>query len=515
MFKTFITTSLLLAFSFSLAEAATVSEITQFTFDLDGRTINIGTDNKDNFIAVYDEFSNAESIYVVFGTTSIAGTAWMTPVRLSAGDEPGGARSSDVAMDQTSTGLAIWVEGNGGTFTVETSSYSGGTWTPIAPPLDSSPSDDLISVSVAMNGTGKGVAGWMNNDSTEARASFFNAGVWSPFQVIGTGNRGMEVAYSPNGTAVASWVHFDLGISNLWANYFNGTSWIGPTLLDNPGFPLFIFPPGVGIDGSGNAFVIWSTDTVGTPISVSRFNGASWSAPVLLSTNGSDMVAPNIAVDLDGTAIAVFTDSSGAQFYSKFNGSTWGPPVFIAMGLNMSGTLNIKMDDQGDALIAWASPLNQLFTALLPKNGTLQPPVFIRQATDGFIGSDGIGSGVEPALSSLSTLGSIVWSEGFIEGGSDTFGVFIAFAPTPPTNLIGGTCKNGLDRVNIISWTPSTDPTTDSYRVFRNGVLIAIVPASGPFVFFDHNRCKGPTTYSLTAVNEEGIQSAPVTVTIR
>lgn len=500
MFKTLVKTSLMLLLSLSWAEAVIVSNVTQFTTDLLSRTINIGTDNKDNFIAVFNDAG------VVYGTNSIAGTMWTLPVPLSTGDA--GICCSDVAMDQTSTGLAIWSVVDGGNYDLFTSFYSGGVWTPILTPLDSIVFFQFRP-SIAMNGMGQGIAGWNDPNVTEARASFFNAGVWSPFQVIGVGNGGMDVAYSPNGTAVASWVHFDLGISDLWANIFNGIAWIGPTLLDAAAGSF----PDVGIDANGHAFVIWRADS-DTNIKVSRFNGVSWSTPVILSSAASGFVDPKIAVDLDGTAIAVFVDISGTLFYSKFNGAAWQAPVPFANSLNDLDTLGITMDDQGDALIAWAAPGNQLFAALFPKNGVLQPPVFIRQAVR-VIGGHGGGGNLEPALSSLSTLGSIVWTEGFDEGESDSFGVFIAFAPTPPTNLVGTTCITGFDRVNIIKWTPSIDPTVVSYNVYRDDILIATVPATGPFAFFDHNRCTGvPSTYAVTAVNDLGIESTPVTITL-
>lgn len=43
----------------------------------------------------------------------------------------------------------------------------------------------------------------------------------------------------------------------------------------------------------------------------------------------------------------------------------------------------------------------------------------------------------------------------------------------------------------------------------------AIVPAMGPFVFFDHARCKGIlNTYSVVAVNAKGDESAPIMITL-
>lgn len=486
--------TLLTALSFSMADAATVSEITQFTTSGESGTIHVATDNHDNFIAAYNDRDT------VFGVFSEGGTQWSAPVQLSATGST--FDGPEVAMDQTSTGLAIFTELNAGIFTTQTSFFNNGIWTPIVTPLETS-SSILDDPSIAMNGNGKAVAAWVNLSLDEIHASLFSGGVWTPFQVIGTGNNGTKVAYSPSGIAVAAWTHFDIGISNLWANIFNGTSWIGPTLLDNT---VDSFPDD-GIDAAGNAFVIWRGDS-GTTIKVSRFNGTSWlTPPVILSTTASPR-DPHIAVDLDGTAIAVFINSPDVIMMSQFNGSSWSTPTPIASGTEV----NITMDDRGDALITWVTTLNQLFSALLPKGGTLLNPVFVRLGTRAI-------ENVDPALSSLSTLASLVWNEGVGGEEQNSFGTFIAFGPTPPTNIEGATCVvrsiSGNDRVNVISWTPSTDPTVVAYLIFRDGVLIAIVPATGPFIFFDHNRCKGvPSTYSVVAVNAEGIQSAPISVTL-
>lgn len=72
------------------------------------------------------------------------------------------------------------------------------------------------------------------------------------------------------------------------------------------------------------------------------------------------------------------------------------------------------------------------------------------------------------------------------------------------------------DIVNIITITPSTTPGVVSYYLRRDGVLIAIIPASGPYIYYDHNRSKHQTyTYSLTSVDGFGVESAPVVLVMK
>jgi spermidine/putrescine-binding protein len=89
--------------------------------------------------------------------------------------------------------------------------------------------------------------------------------------------------------------------------------------------------------------------------------------------------------------------------------------------------------------------------------------------------------------------------------------------PTPPINLTGSQLKNKFasqtDRVNVLNWDASLDPSVQYYFVYRNDVLIGIVPAS-VLQYEDHHQSKKPTEYKVTAVNASNVQSAPVIIVI-
>lgn len=91
--------------------------------------------------------------------------------------------------------------------------------------------------------------------------------------------------------------------------------------------------------------------------------------------------------------------------------------------------------------------------------------------------------------------------------------------PTPPSGLVGVRIENEfltqIDYVSHLTWQPSSDPSVVKYYVFRNGTLIATIPASGPFVYNDHNRRKNKAdVYSVVAVNGSGVQSTSISVTV-
>ena len=96
------------------------------------------------------------------------------------------------------------------------------------------------------------------------------------------------------------------------------------------------------------------------------------------------------------------------------------------------------------------------------------------------------------------------------------------FVTIPPSTAIGFTghrCKNKFaaqtEYVSMLSWEPSSDPTVVNYLLFRNGILIAVIPADHPLRFNDHDRFKNKVDiYQLIAVDASGLQSPPSIITV-
>lgn len=89
-----------------------------------------------------------------------------------------------------------------------------------------------------------------------------------------------------------------------------------------------------------------------------------------------------------------------------------------------------------------------------------------------------------------------------------------------PLEFSGKRYKNKFaaqtEYVNKLSWEASSDPAVVSYFLFRNGVILAIIPAGHPLKFIDHHRPKNQVDiYMLIAVNAFGMQSQPSIITIQ
>jgi hypothetical protein len=90
------------------------------------------------------------------------------------------------------------------------------------------------------------------------------------------------------------------------------------------------------------------------------------------------------------------------------------------------------------------------------------------------------------------------------------------FGPPPPTDFRGRVVQNEFltqtDVIHHLHWRPSMSDTVDSYKLSRNGQLIALIPATHQLEYNDHNRLH-TDTYSLTAL-DEGFESQTVVTVV-
>lgn len=483
---------------------ATETVITQMS-DSDQSYLNfIAADNNNNATAlIFGDFQ-------VYTAYSANGTPWPLPTLLST--ESGFKVFGDLAMDATGNALAIWSNFYNSAYTMKSAYFSNGSWVnqSLNPTID--PLPPIGVASVAMNGFGKGLAIW---GSDAIYASFFSEGVWSPNVMIGSNllNGFMIANYSANGHASALWSNFNTATNDnsLYGNTYNGTVWAGFTTLDISTTSSI----SSGIDANGNTIAIWASVQGINNIVTSRFDGSSWSPQVTLSTDPLNNHAPQVSVNQDGTAVASWINSAGTLFINLFNGTTWSSPIFVAA--SVSG-LSISADSAGNTIIGWVdSGANQIFTAILPKgSAVVGPPTLI-------VPPSSIPLLIQSVALSNNASSSYV---GFFErsGAGPYANAFASVTQNPP--FITGLTISGMrvedkfasqtDRINAITWTPSSDPTTFSYTLKRNGHFLASIPAIGPYVYYDHNRTRGHSdNYTLTAVNSIGTESTPVSVTIR
>ena len=153
----------------------------------------------------------------------------------------------------------------------------------------------------------------VTNGSGTANANISNvvvncvAKAWQGAALIETDNAGSasgpQIAIDANGNALAVWRQYDGTRYNIWVNrYTAGSGWGVAALIetDNAGDAL---DPQIAIDANGNALAVWvQHDGTRENIWANRYTaGSGWGMAALIETdNTGDATEPQIAIDANG-----------------------------------------------------------------------------------------------------------------------------------------------------------------------------------------------------------------------
>jgi len=254
--------------------------------------------------------------------------------------------------------------------------------------------------------------------------------------------------------------------------------------------------------------------------------GGAFAIPGFPSASGDVLCSCN---PVTGQFIAVWVNLGFANFYPYYSiytpGHGWniGPAAITNSPVN--GNVSVSCDPTtGQFLASWASlddgSINYSFytPGTGPDAGWSSP---------GFITGSTSGNTITTSFNSTSGQFLATWA-GFGSGIPDSspFYSFFTYIPPPappnpppssPITFTGKVVSNyfltQIDITHKLVWTPSTDSSIVSYQISRNGVVIAVLPASGPYVYYDHNRSKNKKDlYTIVSINAAGAQSAPLSV---
>lgn len=203
----------------------------------------------------------------------------------------------------------------------------------------------------------------LNNLSlgTEVSSSFTTRDLrWGIPVVVSSTGGGVSAASDPSGRTLAVWEQYDGVRFNLWASYFvDGSGWSMPEPIESqPGSASGVR---VAVDGDSSAIAVWSqSDGTRDNIWAARFSvGSGWGAPVLLEDYDSGpAAAPQIAMNAAGRAMVVWSQSDGTRFniYSAnyIPGSGWA--AYDIVETNNTGDArfpDVAIDSQGNAIAVW------------------------------------------------------------------------------------------------------------------------------------------------------------------
>jgi hypothetical protein len=148
--------------------------------------------------------------------------------------------------------------------------------------------------------------------------------------------------------------------ANIWASYYDGSSWSEP---EEPAFSVpWDFHPSMVTDNSGKVWIFWQSyresDNYidGWDIYGVYNNGSSWSSPIRITTADQYDVEPKSAVDSSGNVWVVWRverkpDSDIMCRY--YNGSSWSTEAYVASSYDEERDPVITVGKNGNVWVVW------------------------------------------------------------------------------------------------------------------------------------------------------------------
>lgn len=420
--------------------------------------------------------------------------------------------------------VVSWIkETSSGEFALKSSFYTESGWVEKLITSITTPSTPLLFLSMSPSGEFLFASWFQKTSSTTHSLNVsrydFDSGSWgmpTTLSSVATSSEFSHVAISDSGTAIAQWAENNSTSPTFFTQIYKDGTWESPTthstLLDMD----IIFPLPLSINNQGHALLSWAEIKfmdMTVSLKVSSFYGNVWSTGSELISIPLSLGFPYYSSALNNSdlALIVLNDPSQNSLSGGFlqlPSSNWViEPLDSDVHLSPN---SVSLNNQGTGLATWF-------------HGSMHP-LFVKTAffSSGTWTTLDVPGSTSPSMATfllfpycaLNNGGNALLSWG--QQGSTLFYTSTAnFGPTPPSEASGyQTFSKFLvptDLINVLSWQPSTTPNV-SYRIYRNGMLIG---TSYSPTYDDHQQVPGEAvTYSITAVNESGSQSAPILFTV-
>ena len=280
--------------------------------------IAIGQDN--NALAVWYQYDGTR--YNIWANRYVSGSGWQT-TELIETDNLGNALFPQVAIDQDGNALAVWYQDDGTRTNIWANRYVSGSGWQTAELIETDNAGNAYEPQVAIDQDGNAVAVWYQDDSTRCNIwanRYVSGSGWQTAELIETDNVGNaykpQVAIDQDGNALTVWYQDDGTRTNIWANrYISGFGWRTAEQIetDNAGSAYY---SQIAIGQDGNAVAVWSQwDGTMHNIWANRYvSGSGWQTAELIETdNAGNAYEPQVAIDQDGNAVAVWVQSDGTM----------------------------------------------------------------------------------------------------------------------------------------------------------------------------------------------------------
>lgn len=505
--------------------------------------ISLATDGAGNSVATWIDDTGSGSLQaatLVSGAVNALGQpAWVLTNPVAASNVFKGTAVLDqmVGMDFNGKATAVWSDA---TYIYAATLMPGSsTWS--TPVIISTPvlGRPVRSPSIAVNSKGDAIVVWASMISGENEfnilSNIFDAdslswkgqedvlGAGIIFAPAGYGAR-IPLSIDPNGNGVISF-HNSTDNTQAARYSFGSNTWATiPTAAVND-----IVTTSNAMDAAGNATIIWFEYDGTEKAATLPFNQTSLTNIQTLSTTVSVTTFGWTAVVVDGSgnAVAAWADESGnlASARYSFTAQTWSIlPLLTTEQDTIIYYISLSSDRKGNVVATWVG-------------GQIAMPAVVNVQAAALDATASLWT-LLTTLSSLSSLSGFfslsqvivtvdgdaidMWDTVYTSGGTISSSIFLnLFSPLPPSYFRGNVTNvkflSQTDRIHLLKWGASPTPQVVEYRIYRNSVLIATIPANGlVFSYQDHNRSKKVSdTYKIVAVNTSGYESDPLFVTLK
>lgn len=320
----------------------------------------VAIDPQGNAIAVWQQSDGTRRN--IWANRFVPGVGWGTAVLIEA-DDAGSARWPQIAVDPQGNAIAVWQQWDGTRTNIWANRFVSSVGWGSAEPLEIDHSS-ARKPQIATDPQGNAIAVWSQSDSIWANRFVPDVG-WDRRTGLLETKAGLaalpQVAIDPQANAIAVWQQSDFTRFNIWANRFvPDVGWGTPRLIeaDDAGSA---FSPQVAVDPPGNAIVVWhQEDGMRTSsIRATRFvPDIGWGLSELLETNDAGPARwPQVAVDPKGNAIAVWHQWDGTRrsiWANRFDSSVgWGSAELLDNSRSEASNPQIAIDPEGNAIAVW------------------------------------------------------------------------------------------------------------------------------------------------------------------
>ncbi len=245
-------------------------------------------------------------------------------------------RTPQVAVDALGNAFVVWTQENvSGVRHIFASRYDvhDGNWTAVIPVDEGA--GEAVRPQIAIDSGNNPIIVWSQYDSATGHYNIYAKRCTdeSTCTLVQLDHHDTSDADYPRiatdtaGNAFVVWWDDNGTRASIYANHYTaGSGWdTAATLLEHDDYD--VTSPDIATDARGNAYVVWGQDnqaSAGWYVDVNRFSAdtGTWEGREQITTIGTGVAEPKIAVDSDGNAFTVWSQSDGA-YDSIYSSRYW------------------------------------------------------------------------------------------------------------------------------------------------------------------------------------------------